>query len=155
MSYNSLSEQSSFSPARQKPPGPYFGEENSSSSSAQNAVGKVLLVDDNQDLLEMASVMFEDAGFEVLMAHSGEEALDILRREPGIEALLTDVVMPGMNGVELGHEAKRMNSALRIVLVSGYPNPGNQPGKGNVHDFEFLKKPYRIADVLRILSKSN
>ncbi len=116
---------------------------------------KILLVDDNADLLEMTRGLFEDRGFEVWTATNGTEAVETLRQVPEIDVLFTDVVMPGMSGFQLGHEARSLRPRIRIILVSGYPNPAAQAGGGDIHDFDFLTKPYRMDDVLRLLAKPN
>jgi DNA-binding NtrC family response regulator len=130
-------------------------------SSASAALGnetdtfKFLLVDDNVDLLEMTADLFRDAGFEVFTAFSGKEALQILESNPTIDAVLTDVVMPGMTGLELGHEVRRRYPSVKVILASGYPNPATEAGHGNVHYFSFLAKPYRMEQVIRLLVTPN
>ena len=128
----------------------------SSTSNDKAAEGrKILLVDDNADLLDMVSVLFEERGLEVFTASSGAKALEILKQVRDIDAVVTDVVMPGMSGVELGHAARRLLPQIKIVLVSGYANPAAYAGHGDLHDFEFLKKPYRLEDVLQLLDKQD
>lgn len=116
---------------------------------------KVLLVDDNTDLLDIAADLFRTFNFEVMTAQSGESALEILQRTPDLDVLFSDVVMPGMSGVELGHEARKLIPKIRIILVSGYPNQAIKSGQGNFHDFDFLNKPYRFNDIMELLQKSN
>ncbi|MFS0757569.1 response regulator [Noviherbaspirillum sp. 1P10PC] len=116
---------------------------------------KCLLVDDNVDLLEMTADLFRDAGFEVFTAVSGKEALQILKSNPSIDAVLTDVVMPGMSGLELGHEVRKHYPSISVILVSGYPNPASVAGHGSVHHFPFVQKPYRTDQVIRLLIKTN
>jgi CheY-like chemotaxis protein len=120
-----------------------------------SGIRRILLVDDNADLLEMAAVLFEDRGFEVWTATTGIEAMETLRRVPEIDVLFTDIVMPGMNGFQLAHEAVQLRPPIRVILVSGYPNPADQTGANEIHDFDFISKPYRIDDVLRLLAKPN
>ena len=120
-----------------------------------SGIRRILLVDDNVDLLEMARVLFEDRGFEVWAATTGLEAVETLRKVPEIDVLFTDIVMPGMNGFQLGHEALKLQPHIRVILVSGYPNPAVQTAGGEIHDFDFVSKPYRIEDVLRLLAPPN
>lgn len=107
---------------------------------------KVLIVDDQPDVLEMASEMFRTLGFQVITASSGRQALEILSRTPDIHLLFSDVVMPGVSGVELGRQAQEISPQTRILLASGYTTPA-----GSLKGFEFLPKPYRIADILKKL----
>ncbi len=120
-----------------------------------SGVRRILLVDDNVDLLEMTRVLFEDRGFEVWTATCGAEAVETLRQVPEVDVLFTDIVMPGMNGFQLGHEALKLQPHIRVILVSGYPNPAGQTNEDEIYDFDFLSKPYRIEDVLRLLAKPN
>ncbi|MBC5768585.1 hybrid sensor histidine kinase/response regulator [Ramlibacter albus] len=107
---------------------------------------KVLIVDDQPDVLEMASEMFRTLGFHVITATSGRQALEILSRTPDIHLLFSDVVMPGSSGVELGRKAQEISPNTRVLLASGYTTPA-----GSLKGFEFLPKPYRIADILKKL----
>lgn len=116
---------------------------------------KFLLVDDNADLLDMTVELFRDSGFEVYSAASGAEALKVLKLNPNIDAILTDVVMPGMSGLELAHEVRKRYPSVTVILVSGYPNPATEAGHGSVHQFNFLRKPYRMEQVMRLLVKPN
>lgn len=107
---------------------------------------KVLIVDDQPDVLDMASEMFRTLGFHVLTASSGRQALEILTRTRDIHLLFCDVVMPGLSGVELGQKAQEISPDTRVLLASGYTTPA-----GSLKGFEFVAKPYRIADILKKL----
>ncbi|GAB3764770.1 PAS domain-containing sensor histidine kinase [Ramlibacter monticola] len=107
---------------------------------------KVLIVDDQPDVLDMAAEMFRTLGFDVITAASGRQALEILSRTPDVHLLFSDVVMPGLSGVELGKKAQELSPRTRILLASGYTTPA-----GSLKGFEFLAKPYRIADILKKL----
>jgi signal transduction histidine kinase len=80
---------------------------------------KVLVVDDDDDVLLVAAAMVEELGYEVVAAANGEGALRALD-EGEFALLLTDVAMPGMNGVELAAEVRRRRPALPIIFASGY-----------------------------------
>ncbi|HVE53567.1 MAG TPA: PAS domain S-box protein [Ramlibacter sp.] len=107
---------------------------------------KVLIVDDQPDVLDMATEMFRTLGFHVITANSGRQALEILSRTQDIHLLFSDVVMPGLSGVELGMKAREISPQTRVLLASGYTAPA-----GSLKGFEFLPKPYRIADILKKL----
>jgi CheY-like chemotaxis protein len=107
---------------------------------------KVLIVDDQPDVLDMAAEMFRTLGFHVITATSGRQALEILSRMQDIHFLFSDVVMPGLSGVELGKKAQEISPDTRILLASGYTTPA-----GSLKGFEFLPKPYRMADILKKL----
>jgi PAS domain S-box-containing protein len=107
---------------------------------------KVLIVDDQPDVLEMATEMFRTLGFDVITATSGRQALEVLTRTHDVHLLFSDVVMPGFTGVELGLKAQEISPNTRVLLASGYT-----ASAGNLQGFEFLPKPYRIADILKKL----
>jgi PAS domain S-box-containing protein len=104
----------------------------------------VLVVDDQAEVLEMLAAMFRSLGFDVLTAPDGPSALDMLARVGKVNWLFSDVVMPGMNGVELARQVRTTHPDTQIVLVSGYATPA-----GDLDSFEFLPKPFSVADVAK------
>ena len=83
--------------------------------------GSVLLVEDEANVRQMAQLMLESAGYSVLVATSPAEALEFCRRpELVIDCLLTDVIMPGMNGVELSGAVRGLRPGIGMVYMSGY-----------------------------------
>jgi len=122
------------------------------STAARPRTEIALVVDDEPDVLNAAIALFEDMGYEVLSANSAAEALEIVRRHPDIDVLFTDVILPGMDGVELAQAVRQQLPGVRVLLTSGYPGTpsaesGNVPGNG----FPLIAKPFRIADVARQL----
>jgi PAS domain S-box-containing protein len=87
---------------------------------AQTAEGIIILiVDDEPELLELHSTMLEIAGFKALKASTGESALQLLQQHK-VAALVSDIVMPGMNGIELANQARQLCPGLPVQLISGY-----------------------------------
>jgi len=85
--------------------------------------GAVLLVEDEVNVRQMARLMLESAGYSVLAASSPSEALELSRRpELPIDVLLTDVIMPEMNGVQLSAAVRELRPGIGIVYMSGYPS---------------------------------
>jgi CheY-like chemotaxis protein len=95
----------------------------------------------------MVASIFSTLGFEVLTAGDGRAALNTLTRETDVQLLFSDVVMPGMNGIELARQARKQFPAMRILLASGYP----PPEASGLKDFDFLPKPFSMADVAKKL----
>jgi PAS domain S-box-containing protein len=129
-------------------------------SDAEGAAGRILVVEDDPEVLDVAVEMLRGLGYEVLTAPDGPSALAVLRRDAEIDVLFTDIVMPrGMNGVELAREARRLRPKVRVLLASGYPASvlAADHGAGDDGEFAFLGKPYRraeLADKLRALQDS-
>lgn len=116
-----------------------------------DAADKVLLVDDQADVLDIGSQLFASLGYDVLSANSGSEALDILRRNPDLRILFTDVVMPGMSGIELAKTARQLRPGLKIILASGYLASALNDHKDDIGQFDFIGKPYRLSDIIKRL----
>lgn len=117
---------------------------------------KVLIVDDEADLLIAATELFRTMGYTVLTALSAEDAIDRLWHTAGISVLFADILMPGgMNGIQLAREVRQMNPEIKIILASGYPLPALKEEHGSMDEFDFINKPYRLADIARCLRSPN
>jgi PAS domain S-box-containing protein len=112
---------------------------------------KVLVVDDQPEVLEITCELFRTLGMDAIPALSGREALNALERTPNIELMLSDVMMPGIDGLELARQAKEIQPRLRVILSSGYSGPAHEATAGQLEGFAFLPKPYKLADVVRKL----
>ncbi|MET4171076.1 signal transduction histidine kinase [Bradyrhizobium sp. LA6.1] len=112
---------------------------------------RILLVEDNEDLLEVVSAMLTSFGYRIRLAHNGTEAIRILDSDQGFDLLFSDVVMPnGPNGVELAREAKRRNSRIKILLTSGYV--GDVLARhGATDEFPIIHKPFGVAELAQRL----
>jgi PAS domain S-box-containing protein len=112
---------------------------------ATGSSGAVLLVEDDEDVREVSRSALERAGYHVLEARDGQEALEVAQRHPGpIALLLTDVVMPEMGGPELAGRLQQVLPALPVLYFSGYA-PGSGGGLGVPAGAPFLPKPFRPA----------
>jgi signal transduction histidine kinase/CheY-like chemotaxis protein len=116
--------------------------------------GTLLLVDDEALVRSGTADMLQEFGYQVLEASSGAEALTILREQPAeFRALVTDFLMPGMNGAALASEARRIIPDLPVLLITGYLNSG----EASLGDLPRLAKPFRQADlathIARVISR--
>jgi PAS domain S-box-containing protein len=117
------------------------------------ALDTVLVVEDEPDLLDATAQLLQSLGYQVLTASSGSEAMDVLTRRDDIGVLFTDVVMPdGIDGIQLARSTRGLHPDIKIVLASGYPLPALKAQHGNLSDFMFIHKPYRLDDLVRALS---
>ena len=113
---------------------------------------KALVVDDEYDLLEVASTYFEDLGFEVIAVTNGEQAMQSIDSNPDIELLVTDIVMPGgMNGTRLSIEAKKKIPNIKVLYMSGFPSGVIADKSGTVLDAPLLTKPYSLHELASAL----
>jgi signal transduction histidine kinase len=107
----------------------------------------VLAVDDDEAVRGTTAAILQSLGYRVVEAASGEAALDILTRQRGIDLLLTDVVMPGISGVELARKARAAAPGLPIVFISGFADPAGSVGSPPLR--RLVKKPFHPADLRR------
>ena len=106
--------------------------------------GRILLVDDDEDVRHVATSMIAELGYSVASAAGGEEALRLLDAGP-FRLMVTDVAMPGMNGVELSRRVRRILPDMPILFASGYADV--ETFGAELVDEEVLRKPFRISEV--------
>jgi PAS domain S-box-containing protein len=112
---------------------------------------RVMVVEDNVEVGRFATQILEDLGYETIWAANASEALAHLGgARHDFDAVFSDVVMPGMNGVELAREVRRRWPDLPVVLTSGYSHVLAQEDS---HGFELLQKPYSAEQLSRILQR--
>jgi PAS domain S-box-containing protein len=113
---------------------------------------RVLIVEDEPDLMDVAASLFTSMGYDVMTASSGREAIEVLEQRD-VDILFTDVVMPnGMDGLELATYTRSHYPETKILLASGYPLPALKQRHGrDLNEFAFVNKPYRLADLARTL----
>ena len=109
--------------------------------------GKVLLVDDEPSLVELAEIYLKAMGYTVYAAGTPAEALRIVAQEEGMDLLITDIIMPGgMNGVDLAHQVREVFPQIRVIYSSGYPANAMADRGLPVIDGRFLRKPYQRSE---------
>ena len=112
---------------------------------------RVLVVEDNPGVGAFAVASLAQLGFEPVLMIDALRALDLLSREADrFEVVFSDVVMPGMNGVDFGREVERLHPGLPVVLTSGYSEVLIRDGRDG---FDILAKPYSIDELQRMLSR--
>jgi len=115
----------------------------------------VLLVDDEQDLIEIASTYLKRLGYKTLHAKDGTEALRVVVENPDIDLVVTDIIMPGgLNGVELVQKVRDINPAIRCIYTSGFPADALAHKSLEVRDCELIRKPYRLAELKEAIQRN-
>ncbi|QLH72938.1 response regulator [Rhodopseudomonas palustris] len=113
--------------------------------------GCILVVEDNAEVGEFSTQLLHDLGYQTVLASSGEQALALLGdNAKRFDLVLSDVAMPGMDGVTLGREIKKRLPELPVVLNSGYAHMLADED----HGFELLHKPYSVEDLSKVLRKA-
>lgn len=110
------------------------------------AVKTVLVVDDEPSVLRVASKVLRRDGYEILEALGGEEALRVADQHEGvIDLLLTDVVMPGLGGRELGERFKELRPDTALLFMSGYTEDEVLLQGIRVAEVNYISKPFTVA----------
>lgn len=133
------------------PPGGFRIEDGSDDSELVEAArqeaakghGTVLLAEDDPSVRSVTKRFLEASGYEVLEARSGPEALAISRSHAGpVDVLITDVLMPGLDGPELARELRGQRPGLGVLYLSGYSETMARAQKPSVSGSRFLQKPF-------------
>ena len=115
----------------------------------------ILLVDDEDMIRDLGRKMLEQAGYSVMEAETGEEALETYRnRGREIDLVVLDLVMPGIGGYQALVELKNMDSDVRVVVASGYSPNGLARSATEGGASGFVAKPFRRTEMLRTVRKA-
>ena len=113
---------------------------------------KIILAEDDNDMRRFLVKALENAGYEVVSYDNGRSAYDRLREEP-FELLLTDIVMPEMDGIELARKATELDPDMKVMFITGFAavalNPDNQAPK----EAKVLSKPFHLRDLVTEVQK--
>ena len=104
---------------------------------------RVLIVDDDEQVRDIASMFVEELGYPVSAAGNAAEALEILEEDRTVAILFSDITMPGMDGEQLAERAHAMRPDLRIILTSGGRRPQTKVA--------FVPKPFHAVDLVKVL----
>jgi CheY-like chemotaxis protein len=110
----------------------------------------ILSVEDDDDLRELVDTVLTSAGFRVVSAANAEAAIGLLEGEEPFDLLLTDMVMPGLNGMALARIARRLRPNVRVLYTSGYwPHIVIEPD-----DRDLVRKPYIPTQLIARVRRS-
>jgi two-component system, cell cycle sensor histidine kinase and response regulator CckA len=133
-------------PAPDKSPAPQ-------ADAAQRGTGTILLVEDEESLRTLTRNILEQAGYEVIEASNGAEAVSLAEKHRGaIDALLTDMVMPEMNGRAVAEKVSKLHPEARIAYMSGYT--GFSPGEEPALNGAIIPKPFTRDHLLQKLAEA-
>lgn len=114
---------------------------------------RILIVDDDKGICELLSSLVEREGFRALAAGDGEIALKMIRSEDP-DLLLLDIIMPGMDGMEVLRQAKDLDRELPIVLITGYADVPGAVKAMKAGAYDYLSKPFNNQEVIRIIHRA-
>jgi two-component system cell cycle response regulator CpdR len=110
-------------------------------------MGRILLAEDDEDMRRFLCKALENAGYQVVSFDNGLSAYERLREEP-FNLLLTDIVMPEMDGIELARKAAELDPDLKIMFITGFAAVALNPDMQAPRDAKILSKPFHLRDLV-------
>jgi len=114
---------------------------------------KILLVDDEANILKVLSALLKKEGYQVITAASGEEAIPHLYQE-GLSVVITDLKMPGMDGVELLKTIMRYNADIPVIILTAHGTINNAVEAIKIGAFDYLTKPFDRDELVQVVKKA-
>jgi CheY-like chemotaxis protein len=114
---------------------------------------RILLVDDNEIVRGPVTLVLEDIGYDVIVASGPAEAIELAADGAPIDLLLTDVVMPGMNGRQLAERLREQRPELKVLFMSGYTDDAALARGVLDREMAFLQKPFGADQLAQTVSE--
>jgi two-component system, cell cycle sensor histidine kinase and response regulator CckA len=108
---------------------------------------RVMLVEDDEAMLRLGEIVLSEAGYAVRAAQSGHEAVELLRQDPRLDLLVTDVSMPVMSGKELATAVRALVPDVPVLFMTGYDHATLGARTGDGGRSEVIQKPFGIVDL--------
>lgn len=115
-------------------------------------MARIILAEDDNDMRRFLAKALANAGYEVVSYDNGRSAYDRLREEP-FTLLLTDIVMPEMDGIELARRATQLDPDLKVMFITGFAAVALNPDSQAPKDAKVLSKPFHLRDLVREVEK--
>lgn len=113
---------------------------------------KVLIVDDEENTRIGLSKLLSQDGYHIKAAADALEALEYLGEE-SIDLVITDISMPGMNGIDFLYELKRLYPQTKVVMMTAYGGVDSYLSSMNLGAFDYLNKPVKLKDLKAVLER--
>ena len=115
-------------------------------------MARILLAEDDEDMRRFLTRALENAGYQVVSFNYGRSAYERLREEP-FHVLLTDIVMPEMDGIELARRATEIDPDLKVMFITGFAAVALNPDSKAPKDAKVLSKPFHLRDLVNEVEK--
>lgn len=109
---------------------------------------KILLAEDDNDMRRFLVKALESAGYSVVSFDNGQSAYERLREEP-FTLLLTDIVMPEMDGIELARKATEIDPNIKVMFITGFAAVALNPDGDAPRDAKVLSKPFHLRELVQ------
>lgn len=111
-------------------------------------MARILLAEDDSSMLEFLTHALEKAQHDVTATNDGLSALEILQKDQTFDLLLTDIVMPGMDGVELAQKATDLCPDMKVMFITGFAAVAVAKNAAETQNARMLSKPFHLKDLV-------
>jgi len=108
-----------------------------------------LVAEDNADVRRVLRDQLIDLGFSVVEAESGDEAAELVGQLDEIHLVVSDIVMPGLSGIQLAHQLRQRHPDVKVVLISGFSVDDN----AEIPDVPILRKPWEKRELVETIRR--
>jgi two-component system, cell cycle response regulator CpdR len=115
-------------------------------------MSRIILAEDDGDMRRFLVKALQNAGFDVIAFDNGRSAYERMREEP-FTLLLTDIVMPEMDGIELARRATELDPDLKVMFITGFAAVALNPDSNAPKDAKVLSKPFHLKDLVNEVQK--
>jgi two-component system cell cycle response regulator CpdR len=115
-------------------------------------MSRILLAEDDNDMRRFLVKALQNAGHDVVSFDNGRSAYERIREEP-FTLLLTDIVMPEMDGIELARRATELDPGLKVMFITGFAAVALNPDSNAPKDAKVLSKPFHLKDLVTEVEK--
>lgn len=113
---------------------------------------KVLIVDDDRDIVQIVATMLEGRGWQIDVAYGGSEALaKVSASRPDV--ILLDIMMPEMNGIEVLKKIKKIDTNARIIMITAFGDVESYLDSMELGAYEYINKPFETNELLEMVDK--
>lgn len=113
---------------------------------------KVLIVDDDKDIVSIVKTILSGRGWDIMAAYSGREALEaVTSRKPDI--ILLDIMMPEMNGIEVLKRLKKIDADARIIMITAFGDVESYLDSMELGAYEYINKPFETDELLEMIDR--
>ena len=123
-------------------------EDSNGGNATLEQPARILVVDDEEMIRVLLTYMLVEEGYKVITASDGQKAVDLLEREQ-FDLIITDMVMPGLNGIEVLRAAKSIDPRRPVIVITGYPSVGSVRHLVKIGADDYITKPFNV-DLVKV-----
>lgn len=117
------------------------------------SAGRILIVDDEQDITSVLSDVLSDKGYSTTMAHNGRQALETFNADP-FDLVITDLKMPEMDGLELLSKLRQQNPEAVVIMMTGYATVETAVEALKTGAYDYILKPFKVSELLQVVDRA-